>query len=65
MATYSSILAWRIPMGRGAWWATDHRVTQSRTQWKRLSTHAIFLISFPAALQQTCLLYALAYLLHK
>ena len=21
MATHSSILAWRIPMGRGAWWA--------------------------------------------
>ena len=23
MATHSSILAWRIPMDRGAWWATD------------------------------------------
>ena len=22
MATHSSILAWRIPMNRGAWWAT-------------------------------------------
>ena len=22
MATHSSILAWRIPMDRGAWWAT-------------------------------------------
>ena len=21
MATHSSILAWRIPMNRGAWWA--------------------------------------------
>ena len=30
MATHSSILAWRIP--RGAWWATVHRVTKSRTQ---------------------------------
>ena len=28
MATHSSILAWRI-MGRGAWWATVHRVAQS------------------------------------
>ena len=26
-ATYSSILAWRIPMDRGAWWATVHGVT--------------------------------------
>ena len=29
MATHSSILAWRIPMDRGAWWANSmgsHRV---------------------------------------
>ena len=25
MATYSNILAWRIPMDRGAWWATVRR----------------------------------------
>ena len=25
MATHSSILAWRIPLDRGAWWATVHR----------------------------------------
>ena len=24
MATHSSILTWRIPVDRGAWWATDH-----------------------------------------
>ena len=29
MATYSSILAWTIPMDRGAWWATVHRAAQS------------------------------------
>ena len=29
MATHFSILAWRIPMDRGAWWATDHRVTKT------------------------------------
>ena len=29
MATHSSILAWRIPMDRGAWWATVHVVTES------------------------------------
>ena len=28
------------PMNRGAWWATVHGVTQSRTQLKQLSTHA-------------------------
>ena len=30
MATHSSILAWRIPMDREAWWATVHR-SQSLT----------------------------------
>ena len=32
MATHSSIFAWRILMDRGAWWATVHGVTKSRTQ---------------------------------
>ena len=32
MATQSSLLAWRIPMDRGAWWATVHEVTKSQTQ---------------------------------
>ena len=31
MATHSSSLAWRIPMDRGAWWATVHRVAKSWT----------------------------------
>jgi len=31
MATYSSILAWRIPMDKGAWLATPHGVTKSQT----------------------------------
>ena len=31
MATYSSILAWRIPMDRGAWRATAHGVAKSWT----------------------------------
>ena len=30
MAIHSSILAWRIPMDRGAWWATVRRVAQSQ-----------------------------------
>ena len=32
MATHSSVLAWRIPMDKGAWRAAVHRVTKSRTQ---------------------------------
>ena len=31
MANHSSILAWRIPMARGAWRAEVHRVTKNRT----------------------------------
>ena len=34
MATHSSIFAWRIPMDRGAWWATVHVITKS---WTHLS----------------------------
>ena len=34
MAAHSSILAWRISMDRGAWWATVHGVPKS---WTRLS----------------------------
>ena len=32
MATHSSILAWRIPMDRGAWWARVHGVTENQTR---------------------------------
>ena len=28
----SNILAWRIPMDRGIWWARVHGVAKSRTQ---------------------------------
>ena len=35
MAAHSSILAWRIPMDRGAWWATVCGVAQNLTQLKR------------------------------
>ena len=29
MATYSSILAWKNPMDRGAWRATVHEITKT------------------------------------
>ena len=29
MATHSCILAWRIPMDRGAWWTAVHVVAKS------------------------------------
>ena len=31
MTTHSSILAWKIPKDRGAWWAVVHGVTKSQT----------------------------------
>ena len=38
LATHSSVLAWRIPMDRGAWRATVHGITKSQTRLERLST---------------------------
>ena len=38
----SCILAWRIPMDRGAWWATVHGVAKSQTRPKQLSTCTMF-----------------------
>ena len=32
MVTHSSLLAWRISMDRGPWWATVYRVAKSQTQ---------------------------------
>ena len=32
MATHSSILAWRTPMDREAWWVTVHKVAKSQTR---------------------------------
>ena len=39
MATHSSILAWRIPMDRGAWQATVHGVTKGQTQLSDYAQH--------------------------
>ena len=36
MATNSSVLAWRIPMDRGAWQAAVHDVAKS---WTQLTKH--------------------------
>ena len=39
IATHSSILAWRILMNRGAWWATVHGVTKSQTRLRDQTQH--------------------------
>ena len=46
IATHSGILAWRIPMDRGAWRVTAHRIAESQTALdERLSTaqHSVFM----------------------
>ena len=49
MATHYSILAWRIPMDRGAWWLTVHEVAESKMT-ERISAstpeHKIFMFYF-------------------
>ena len=40
MATHSSILAKRMPMDRGAWWATIHGGHKESDMTERLSTDA-------------------------
>ena len=38
IATHTNILAWRIPVDRGTWWATVHGVAKSWIRLKRLSS---------------------------
>ena len=44
MATHSSILAWRTPVGREVWRAAVHGVAKSQTQLKRLSMRVLMLL---------------------
>ena len=40
MATHSSLLAWRIPMDRGAWQVTVHGVMKSQTRLSDQAPHS-------------------------
>ena len=76
MATHSNILAWRIPIDRGAWQATVHGVTKSRTRlstciyfyfWSiflkwHLQAYKIHVFSFRLFLQQRIISHSLLYL---
>ena len=46
LATHTSILAWRIPMDRGAWQVTVHGVAESDMT-ERLSTAASLVVRTP------------------
>ena len=48
MATPSSILAWRIPMDRGAWRAAFHGVAESQTGW-RTNSFSFTAVQCPAS----------------
>ena len=57
MATHTSILAWRIPMDRGAWWATVHGVSKSRTQQSDFHFHFTFPVDVLRGFNNTQILY--------
>ena len=40
MATHSSILAWKNPKDRGAWWASIHGITKSWDTSERLNINS-------------------------
>ena len=46
MTTHSSILAWRIPMDRGAWRATVHGVTTEQLSTAQHSVHCVYVPQF-------------------
>ena len=46
---HSSILAWRISMDRGAWWAAGYGVTESRTWLSGSAQHSLLSILFLSA----------------
>ena len=61
MATHSNILAWRIPMDRGVWWATVHGVTESdttellrRAQCNSSSQEPIWVLTITSSEQHYC-----------
>ena len=61
MATLSSILAWRSPMDRGAWWATVHGVGNSQTWLSDYAQHDIYVyLLSPLSLHPTTLIPALS-----
>ena len=48
MATHCSILAWRIPMDRAAWWATVLGVAKSQTRLSDEAQHSTAANVLPA-----------------
>ena len=55
MATHSSVLAWRILIDRGAWWATINGVKRSQTQLSDFHFSRILVLLLVLPLQYSCL----------
>ena len=53
MAIHSSILAWRIPMDRGAWWVTVNRVAKRWTRLRDLACTRVYLLALFETPQRT------------
>ena len=58
MATHSSILAWRIPMDRGAWRVTVRGVAQSRARPSSYAQHNTGKYQMSVSSSHKCLLSA-------
>ena len=60
MATHSSILAWRVPMDREAWWAIVHRVAKRHNRVTEhstcLSNGSVYLVYFVFLCYSSCIL---------
>ena len=65
MATHSSILAWRVPMDRGAWRATVHGVAKGQTRLSNCHTHTYLHIRILTLLAFSKLIYLLMLLYLK
>ena len=46
MATHSSILAWKIPMERGAWWACSPWGCKESDMTEQLSTQRFYILNW-------------------
>ena len=45
MATHASLPAWRIPMGRGAWWATANGVSKESDRHDLVTKHSTMFLT--------------------
>ena len=64
MAAHSSILAWRIPMDRGAWWATVHKGCKESDMSEWIRTYVCWIIYVYICTSTYLLIFAESYRNH-